>query len=107
MSEQTTESTGKQAAMPAADVREGTADVTASETAVGADGVAEESAEERAAKLEASLDELDTKIAKETTDHRRRLKNLRGRRRALGQALDAARTRSAVSEHGSPPAVGR
>lgn len=91
MSEQMTESTEQQAAMPANDVREDAADVTANGAAVSAAEVAEESAEERAAKLEASLDELDEKIAKETADHRRRLKNLRGKRRALGQALDAAR----------------
>lgn len=91
MSEQMHESTEKQAVMPADEVREGTADVNANEATVSADEVAEESAAERAVKLEASLDELDAKIQKETTDHRRRLKNLRGKRRALEQALEAAR----------------
>ena len=91
MSNQMTEGTQQQTIMSAADVREDAADVTANGAVVSAAEVAEESAEERASKLEASLDELDEKIAKETTDHRRRLKNLRGKRRALEQALASAR----------------
>lgn len=85
MSEQMTESTEQRAAMPAADVREGTADVTANEAAVGADGVADESApgaedgvektrleaaEERVAELEGLLEHQDAQIQKVKADHR-------------------------------------
>ena len=109
MSDQMTESTEQRAAMPAADVREGAADVTASEAAVGADGVADESAadgeggvektpleaaEESVAKLEQSFKDAEARIAKETADHRRRLKNLRGNRNALEHALESARVRA-------------
>lgn len=106
MSEQMTESTEQRAAMPAADVREGTADVTANEAAVGADGVADESApgaedgvektrleaaEERVAELEGLLEHQDAKIQKVKADHRRRLKNLNAERNTLEQALASAR----------------
>ncbi|WP_066829192.1 hypothetical protein [Collinsella ihumii] len=109
MSDQMTESTEQRAAMPAADVREGAADVTANEAAVSADEVTDksaadgeggvektrlEAAEESVAKLEQSFKDAEARIAKETADHRRRMRNLRGNRDALGQALEAARVRA-------------
>lgn len=109
MSDQMTESTEQRAAMPAADVREGVADVTANGAAVSADGVADksaadgeggiektplEAAEESVAKLEKSFKDAEAKIEKEKADHRRRMKNLRGNRDALEQALEAARVRA-------------
>ncbi|MEY8677694.1 hypothetical protein [Granulimonas faecalis] len=109
MSEQMTESTEQRAAMPAADAREGAADVTASEAAVSADGVADksaadgeggvektplEAAEESVAKLEKSFKDAEARIQKETADHRRRMRNLRGNRDAILQVLEAARVRA-------------
>lgn len=106
MSEQMTESTEQRAVMPAADVREGTADVTASEAAVSADEVTDksaaddesgvkktrlEAAEERVAELEGLLEHQDEKIRKVKADHRRRLKNLNAERNTLEQALASAR----------------
>lgn len=106
MSEQMHEGTGKQAAMPAAEVREGAADATASEAAVGADEGADksapgaedgvkktplEAAEERVAELEGLLEHQDEKIRKVKADHRRRLKNLNAERNTLEQALASAR----------------
>ena len=102
MSDQMTESTEQRAAMPAADVREGAADVSADEVtdksaADGEGGVEKtrlEAAEESVAKLEQSFKDAEARIAKETADHRRRMRNLRGNRDALGQALEAARVRA-------------
>lgn len=109
MSDQTTESTEQQTVMDAADVHEGTADVTANEAAVSADGVADksaadgeggvektplEAAEESVAKLEQGFKDAEARIAKETADHRRRMRNLRGNRDAIRQALESARVRA-------------
>lgn len=109
MSEQMHESTEQRAVMPAADAREGAADVTASEAAVSADGAADksapgaeegvektrlEAAEERVAELEGLLEHQDEKIQKVKADHRRRLKNLNAERNTLEQALASARVRA-------------
>lgn len=106
MSDQMAEGTQQQTIMSAADVREGMADVTASEAVVGADGVADksaagaedgvektrlEAAEERVAELEGLLEHQDEKIRKVKADHRRRLKNLNAERNTLEQALASAR----------------
>lgn len=106
MSDQMAEGTQQQTIMSAADVREGAADVTASEAAVGADEVADksaadgeggvektplEAAEERVAELEGLLEHQDEKIRKVKADHRRRLKNLNAERNTLEQALASAR----------------
>lgn len=109
MSDQMAEGTQQQTIMSAVEVREGMAGVTASEAAVSADGVADksaadgeggvektplEAAEESVAKLEQSFKDAEAKIEKEKADHRRRMKNLRGNRDALEQALEAARVRA-------------
>lgn len=106
MSDQMAEGTQQQTIMSAADVREGAADVTASEAAVGADGVADksapgaedgvektplEAAEKRVAELEGLLEHQDAKIRRVKADHRRRLKNLNAERNTLEQALASAR----------------
>ena len=106
MREQMTESTEQQAVMPATEVREGAADVTANGAAVSADEGADksapgaedgvektplEAAEERVAELEGLLEHQDEKIRKVKADHRRRLKNLNAERNTLEQALASAR----------------
>lgn len=109
MSDQMAEGTQQQTIMSAADVREGMAGATANEVAtVAAEGAAAsaadgeggvektplEAAEESVAKLEKSFKDAEAKIEKEKADHRRRMKNLRGNRDALEQALEAARVRA-------------
>lgn len=109
MSDQMTEGTQQQTIMSAADVREGMAGATANEAAtVAAEGAAAsaaggesgvkktplEAAEESVAKLEQSFEDAEARIQKETADHRRRMRNLRGNRDAIQQALEAARVRA-------------
>lgn len=109
MSDQMHEGTQQQTIMSAADVREGMAGTTANEAAtVAAEGAAAsaaggesgvhqtplEAAEESVAKLEKSFEDAEARIQKETADHRRRMRNLRGNRDAIQQALEAARVRA-------------
>lgn len=96
VSDQMTEGAQQQTIMSAADVREGMAGAVAS-AAGGESGVRQtplEAAEESVAKLERSFEDAEARIAKETADHRRRMRNLRGNRDALEQALEAARVRA-------------
>lgn len=56
------------------------------------DGI--DSALRRVAELEKSFKDAEARIQKETADHRRRMRNLRGNRDAIQQALEAARVRA-------------